>query len=159
MADITNAAELIEPLKRAIAGPGQFDAAYPDSDDDTLFAYITDAFGEARLDGFFSAGSVDWVSGDFDPEITQAEAALLVIYASINILTTQIRNLGTKSTYKAGPVEYSTEYSAGVLKGILDSLFVRKAQLSKTVTSGIPWFGDAYWGRLTSGEYQLEPGA
>lgn len=158
MADITNAGELIEPLKRAIAGPGQFDTAYPDADDDTLFAYITDAYGEARLDGFFSNGSVDWVTGDFDPVISQAEAALLVIYASMNILGTQIRNLGTKNTYKAGPVEYSTEYSAGVLQSILAEMSDRKKQLLRGMSNGTPWFGDAYWGRLTYGDYQLEPG-
>lgn len=157
MADISNAGDLIEPLKRAIAGPGQFDEAFPDADDDTLFAYITDAFGEARLDGFFAGGSVDWVSGDFDPEISQAEAALLVIYASMNILGTQIRNLGTRSKYKAGPVEFETEYSAGVLQSILSEMSDRKKQILRGLSSGTPWFGDAYWGRLTSGWYQTDP--
>jgi hypothetical protein len=159
MATISNAFELVEPLKRAVAPPGGFDTAFPDADDDILFAYITDAYGEARLDNFFTDGTVDWVSGDFSPEITQGEAALLVIYASINILTTQIRNAGTKASYKAGPVEYSTENSAGVLQSSLNSLLARKAQLLKAVTNGVPWFGDAYWGRLTDGWYQLEPGA
>lgn len=149
--DITNASELVEPLKRAVAGPGQFDNDYPDSDDDTLFAYITDAYGEARLDGFFPEGSVDWVTGDFDPVISQGEAALLVIYASIRILTSQIRNLGTKSKYVAGPVSFETEYSAGVLQSILAEMQDRKKQLLKSVSSGVPWFGDAYVSRLVDG--------
>lgn len=154
---IANASELIDPLKRAVAPPGGYDTAFPDGDDDTLFAYVTDAFGEARLDGFFPESSVDWVSGDFDPEITQAEAALLVIYASMNILTTQIQNLGTKNRYVAGPVEYETEYSAGVLQNRLNAMTDRKNQLIKSISSGIPWFGDAYWGRLTDGVYQTDP--
>lgn len=153
MANITNAAELIEPLKRAVAPPGGFETAFPDADDDMLFAYITDAFGEARLDAFFSDGSVDWVTGAFSPTITQAEAALLVIYASMNILTTQIRTLGTKSKYVAGPVSYETEYSAGVLRSILEEMTNRKRLLIKAISNGTPWFGDAYYGRLAYPDY------
>ncbi len=157
MADIANAFELVEPLKRAVAPPGGFDAAFPDADDDTLVAYITDAYGEARLDGFFLEGSVDWLTGEFDPEITQGEAALVVIYASMNILGTQIRNTGTKSKYKAGPVEYETEFSAGVLQAAYAAMEARKLRLIKSISSGIPWFGDAYWGRLTGGWSQTDP--
>lgn len=156
MADISNAGDLVDPLKRAVAPPGEFDAAFPDADDDTLFAYITDAYGDARIDGFFPNGTVDWVTGEFDPELSQAEAALLVIYASTNILATQIRNIGTKSTYKAGPVEYSTEYSAGVLQASLNALLDRKKMLLKSVSNGVPWFGDAYVGRLIDGWHWFE---
>jgi hypothetical protein len=153
---ITNAGYLIEPLKRAIAPPGGFDDAFPDADDDTLFAYITDAFGEARIDGFFLDGSVDWVTGEFDPEISQAEAALLVIYASMNILTTQIRNTGTRNKYVAGPVQYETEFSAGVLQAALASMEARKKQLLQSTNSAVPWFGDAYVSRLVCNWHWFE---
>lgn len=157
MADITNASELVEPLKRAIATPGGFDEAYPDSDDDILFSYLTDAFGEIRLDGLFSEGSVDWVTGEFDPVLSQGEAALVVIYASMNILGTQIRNTGTRNKYVAGPVQYETEFSAGVLQASLNAMNDRKKQLLKGAnSSGVPWFGDAYVGRLICGWHWFE---
>lgn len=150
---ITNAGDLIEPLKRAIAPPGGFDAVFPDADDDTLFAYITDAYGEARLDNFFANGTVDWVNGAFSPVLSQAEAALVVIYASMNILMTQIRNTGSRSKYVAGPVEFETEYSSGVLQASLKAMLDRKKQLLKAITNGTPWFGDAYVGRMIDNWY------
>lgn len=155
---ITNAGDLIEPLKRAVAAPGGYDDAFPNGDDDTLFAYITDAFSEARIDRFFPLNTVDWVTGDFNPILSQGDGYLVVLYAAINILGTQLRNMGTSNTYKAGPVEYSTTNSATVIKGALDALQARKLQLIKYrgAGSGTPWFGDAYWGRLSHGVDQGE---
>lgn len=156
---IVNAADLVESLKRAVAPPGGYDDAFPNGDDDTLFAYLTDAFSEARLDRFFTNGTVDWVSGDFDPILSQGDGYLVVLYAAINILSTQLRNMGASATYKAGPVEYSTSNSATVIKGQMDALQARKLQLIKYrgASAGTPWFGDAYWGRLSHGVSQSEP--
>lgn len=156
---VTNAADLIEPLKRAVAAPGGYDDAFPNGDDDTLFAYITDAFSEARMDRNPSlTGTVDWVDGTFDPILTQGEAYLVVVYAAINILSNVLRNQSTANTYKAGTVEYSTEYSANVIKGALDSLNARRAEILRRSMNNPAWFGDAYWGRMTNGVQQSPAG-
>ncbi len=152
MATIENLAELVEPLKREIAGPGQYEAAFPDSDDDILFAYITDAFSEAQLDGYLSTNTVDLLTGELQDELTLGESALVTIYAAMKIMNTQILNLATKSSYKAGPVEYSTEGSASVLKTALDQLALRKSRLLTTNYSSESWWADAYWGRIFCGD-------
>lgn len=147
---ISNVSELVEPLKRQVAGPGQYDATFPDGDDDTLFAYLTDAFGEAQLDTFLGTNGVDWVTGDFTTALTLGEASLVIIYAAMSIIRSQISAATTKATYKAGPVEYSTENSATVLKGMLDALAHRRDQLVKTNYKSLTWIGDSYWSRANA---------
>lgn len=148
MSTLTNLAELVEPLKREVAAPGGFDAAYPDADDDIMFAYLADAFGQAQLDYHLKANSVDLVTGVFDTPLTLGEGALVTIYAALRIFTTQILNSATKSTYKAGPVEYSTAASDRVLTAAIQQLETR---LERLLTSGYTspmWVADGYWGRI-----------
>jgi hypothetical protein len=148
---IENLADLVEPLKREVAPPGQFDTVFPDADDDMMFSYLADGFSEAQLDGYLGNIELDLVTGDVLPGLTLGEGALVTIYASMRILRTQILSLATKATYKAGPVEYSTENSSSVLKTALDALVARKDQLLKTNYSSEIWVGDAYWGRIFCG--------
>src|SRR3954463_14232674 len=97
----TNIGDLIEPLKREVATPGTFDTVFPDTDDDALFGVLADGFSEAQLDGFFGTNTIDLVTGEIDPEISNGAAALVVIYAAMKILRGQMRALSSGERYKA----------------------------------------------------------
>lgn len=151
---IENIAELVEPLKREVAGPGNFETVFPNADDDIMFAYLGDAFAEAQLDGYLGSYTLDLVTGEFSEDITLGEGALITIYAAIKVMNTQILSLAAGSKYKAGPVEYETGSSASVLKTALDNLYARRERLLKQGYTNDSWWGDAYWGRIFCGYSQ-----
>jgi len=102
--------------------------------DDTLISYLADAFWEARLDGFLTKWTSD-VDGIVTPvaesgaDITQAEIALIVLYAGVRILRNQILNTNTGFRAKAGPVEFEQQSSATMLAEMLKQLRDRKNQI------------------------------
>jgi hypothetical protein len=126
---MTTLAPLIPALKREVSGPGEFDADFPSSDDGELLGGLADAFGQAQLDGFFGTVTLDLVTVETDKDLSIAAQQLVVIYAGERILRSKLRNLNTKTLYKAGGVEYATENSAGAITQLLKDIQARKQQL------------------------------
>lgn len=122
---MTDLADLAEAFKREVAIPGTFLTAYPSVSDDDIAGALMDAFSEAQLDGFFGSLDLDVDAGEVTPDLSNAGAALVVMYAGMRMVRQQIR--ATKTRYKAGPVEL--EQSAGALTEELKFLERRKTQL------------------------------
>lgn len=120
--------ELVEPLKREIAAPGEFTAVFPSSTDDILTGYLQDAFWEARLEGLTALNSYTESDGSVTPvtdggdELSKDLQQLLVFFAGYRIVLSALRNKNTLFHAKAGPVEYETQISANTLKEILQAL-------------------------------------
>jgi hypothetical protein len=102
-------------------------ASVTDSD---LTAYLADAFWEARLDGFLTGyaadedGVVTPTSGSTD--LSLAGVALVVMYAGIRVMRTQILNMNTLFRAKAGPVEFEQQNSAIMLREMVRALQERR---------------------------------
>lgn len=100
-------------------------------------AYLTDAFWEARLDGFMPNWTVDEnglvtpVSGS--EELPLQYTAMVVLYAGIRILRVQILNTRTGFRAKAGPVEFEQQASATMLAEMLKQLQNTKTWLLEQV--------------------------
>jgi hypothetical protein len=151
---MSNLADLVEAFKREVAVPGQFEAEFPDTSDDDLAASLADAFGQARLDGFFGSTQIT-PAGVVTPDLSIAGAALIVIYAGLRMTRTQLRTLRTVQRYKAGPTEYETQQSAAALTEDLKQLERRRQELiSQAVRagrgSGTTFVLDAYVARASS---------
>jgi hypothetical protein len=119
--------ELVEPLRREVSPPGE--DLFPNGSDEEFFGNLQDAFWEARLDGLLtnyteSDGSVVPISGT--TELGRELQQLVVLYAGIRIVRNQLRALNTTFRAQAGPVEFETQKSAQLLKGLLDELIERK---------------------------------
>lgn len=119
--------DLIEPLRREVSPPGE--DLFPNATDDEFFGNLQDAFWDARLDGLLanyteSDGLITTTSGtgDIDRELQQ----LIVLYAGLRIVRNHLRALNTLFRSKAGPVEFETQKSATLLKGLLDELAMRR---------------------------------
>lgn len=138
--------DLIDPLKREVSPPGT--DLYPTATDDNWLGNLTDAFWEIRLYGFLAGfeenaaargGPVDFgeaivtpIGADEDYDDTTGYVAgedlgrelqqLIVLWAGWKIVLNQMQNLTTTFRSKAGPVEFETQRSASVLKGVLDQL-------------------------------------
>lgn len=140
---MSDLADLVEPLKRAVAVPGTFTDVFPSTSDEDLAALLADAFAEARLDGFLSGFTLDLNLNTTTPDLQSSHTALLVIYGAYRILINEVRNRNTRFAAKAGPTEYETEQTASMLNEVLRQLGAKKkdileqARLGELDTSGV----------------------
>jgi hypothetical protein len=131
-------AEYVPSLRREVEPPGA--TLYDWSDPGTWVGYLTDAFWEARLDGFLK----DWyvyeeVANDPEaevrplvvggPDLGREGIALMVLYAGIKVLRNRILNTNTSFKAKAGPVEFEQQSSATMLAEMLKQLKSTKDQI------------------------------
>lgn len=124
-----------ESLLRAIQPPGATTfSSVPATD---LTGYLSDAFWEARLDGFFEGFAAD-DEGIVTPtvgadEFSRTDVALVILYAAITILRNRITSLGAMFRAKAGPVEFEQQNSATVLAEMLKQLRLTKEHILEDI--------------------------
>ena len=128
--------ELVPSLKRAVAPPGEFDTFFTNTTDNDLSATLADALAEAQLDGFLGTITLDVTSETTTPDLSNAQAALVILYATARVLTARVANLKNKTRYKAGNAEAETEQSATVLVELLRQTKDRKKQLLDDARAG-----------------------
>ncbi len=99
---------------------------------------LRNAFWSAKLDGVTALADYREVDGTIDPvggvELDRELQQIIVFWAGIAIVSNELRNSNTSFRAKAGPVEYETQTSANVLRGILDLLLERRALLVKRLS-------------------------
>lgn len=125
---MTDLAELVEPLKREVAVPGTFSAAFPDTTDDDLAASLLDAFAQAQLDGFLLKTDAD-DNGVTSPDLSRGAQGLLVLYAGIRFLTTDLLNRKSHTRYEAGGAVFEQDQGASILVEALKNLQAKKASI------------------------------
>lgn len=161
---MTDLADFVESLKRAVATPGDFSAIYANATDDDLTGSLMDGFGECQLDGFFTPAfggrlyELDVANGTVTPDITVAQRQLVVIYATGQLVTSRLLNLKSKVKYAAKGADYETEQSSNVLTALLKSIDQRKLLLRQRAlylgTSAAFSMADGYFLAAT-GRYYL----
>lgn len=114
---------LIESLKNEVNPPGT--DLYPDVTDPQWLSRLKDAFWEAKMNKAFpnytlTGDDITPISGSDD--LPREQQQLIVLYAGFRAALTSFQNLNSSFRSKAGPVEYETQKSAQVLKGLLDAL-------------------------------------
>lgn len=123
--------DYIESLQREVNPPGS--TIFAAATEDDWLGYLADAFWEARMDGFLVGytadddGVVTPLSGSTD--LPRQFVALIVLYAGVRILRTQILNTRTGLRAKAGPVEFEQQNSATMLAEMLKQLAASKQNL------------------------------
>lgn len=100
--------------------------------DNELAQHLTDAFWEAKLDGFLT-GYVADEDGVVAPyggaELPVENIALIALYAAVKILRNKILNTPTNFRAQAGPVEFEQANSATVLAELLKQLAATKNRI------------------------------
>lgn len=114
----TNVADFVDSLKAAVAIPGTFADEFPDTTDDDLAALLLDSFAETQLFGFFGTWTADDL-GVVTPDLTRAEGALVVIYATVRMLRTELRNRKTHVRYEASGTVFEQDQGASTLVALL----------------------------------------
>lgn len=125
----TDLSDLVEPLKRELAVPGEFVATFPNTADDDLVGTLQDGFAKAQLDGFFGTQTVDLSTGTVTPGLSSGGQALVLMYSAEGVIRAQIRNLKTRTNYESAGSQYEVERAASVLVESLKDLTDRKQRL------------------------------
>lgn len=153
--------ELVPSLKREVNPPGA--DLYPAVTNTQWAGYLQDAFWEARLDGLFTAwtlnddGEVVPVStggADLDRQWQQ----LLVLYAGFRITLNRFTNLKSQFRAQAGPVSFEQGQSATTLKGVLDAIRERMKRILDTTISGAAGGGVYVFDSVIERSYNLAVG-
>ena len=115
--------QYIASLQREVTPLGA--SLFSNVSDDVWVGYLTDAFWEAKLDGFMEGyiedeGEIVHESGG--PDLDRRFVALIVLYAGIRVLRNRILNMNTGFRAKAGPVEFEQQNSATMLAEMLKQL-------------------------------------
>jgi hypothetical protein len=113
-------ADLIPNLKVQISPPGT--DLFSGVTNNEWLTRLENGFWEARLDGLFmnyraADGAVEPISGDTD--LQRHEQQLIILYAALDVVMTELRNAQSMFSAKAGPVEYETQKSAQLLRDVL----------------------------------------
>ena len=130
----TDLSELVEPLKRELAVPGEFGTVFPNTSDDDLTGKLMDAFAQAQLYGFFGSQTLDLNANSVTPGISSGGGALVILYAAEGVIRAQLRNLKTHFKVESAGSSYEVEQAASVLKAELDALKERRADLVAMIT-------------------------
>jgi len=145
--------DMVPMYKREVAPPGQFDATWPGVDDPMIKGYLADGFAEAQLEGFFGTVVLDLATEDFVPDLSQPGMMLVVIYAGMRTLRSQLLTANSNTRYKAGPTEYEVSGpSASVLTELIKGARARRDQLLEQARRGqgpTDYFLDYYALRIT----------
>lgn len=128
-------ADLVGSLKRAVAVPGNFATLFPLSDDTTLTLTLLDGFAEAQLDGFFTTYTSD-DDGTVTETMTRAEGALVVLYAGVRILANEIRNRKSHIRYEGGGAVFEQDQAASVLVELLKEYQAQKVAVKEAIRRG-----------------------
>lgn len=122
--------ELIPNLVAMVSVPGK--PLYQGVAEADWIQYLLNGFYLAQLEGMLGGwesdedGVVTPVGGG-DATLSRELQQIAVIYAGIDIVRNELRQLKSVFKAKAGPVSYETQQHASVLKAVLDSLMGQKA--------------------------------
>ena len=145
---MSDLALLVEPLKRELAVPGDYDTVFPNTDDTGLLDSLADGFAEAQLDGYFSDYTLDLVTYLTTPDFSAAGGSLIILYTGMRIIRAQMRALNLSEKYNAGPVSYEIQRSSTLLREELQYLIGRRdALVAQAKKSGATTVFDAYFTR------------
>jgi hypothetical protein len=124
---MTALSSLVQPLRRECSPPGA--DLFPDATDNDFIGYLSDGFWEARLDGFLSTYTLDLNSNTISPDLPDYYQYLVVLWAGVRICRTRLSNTQTAIRQQAGPVSQEIQYSAQMLRDVLDEIRAKKQRL------------------------------
>jgi hypothetical protein len=124
--------DAVDSVRFLVARPGTFEDTYPETTEDMLLQILMDAMAEAHLEGLLLDYASD-ADGLLTPEISNGQAALIILFAGVRFLRAELINRNTSVRYKGGNAEYETAQSVQLLRDLLKSL---EAQKDRLITTG-----------------------
>lgn len=122
---MTDLADAIPSLQRAVATPGTFATTYPLTTNNDLLGCLMDGLSEVQMDGFLNTYVLDDF-GVVGPDLTRGQLALVLIYSACRWVQSELKNIRSSVRYKAGNAEYETTQAATVMAALLKDWTERK---------------------------------
>jgi hypothetical protein len=135
-------ADLLPDLRAEINPPGT--DLYPNASNADLVNRLRNAFWEARLQGAFPTyaeadGVIAPLNGSTD--LPREQQQLVILFAGLNIVLADYRNVQATFKAQAGPVAYETGRSAQLLKTVLDTIKAKLGAALDAAVNGPSWSG------------------
>lgn len=153
-------ADLVPSLESALTIPGTT-SQYSNATESEWVAKLKNAFWLATLDGVISGytsdddGIISPVSGT--TTLSGDLQYLVVLYACMDVVRNQLMQMKTVFRAKAGPVEYETQQSAQVLKGLLDA-YMKERDLILANLASTNMVSSYYIDTLRARDYAIADG-
>jgi hypothetical protein len=153
-------ADLVESLRYLVARPGTFEQFYPETTDDALISCLCDGLAEAHLEGLLMAYDCD-ENGIVSPALSSGRAAVVVLFAGLRFIRSELLNRSEAVVYKAGSAVYEATQSTNILRDIMKALQAQKdrivAKFADGGTGGSSAFymADQYLARVRCDGYDL----
>lgn len=129
MSDLSSP-DYIAWFKREVAVPGRFTTLYPETTDPDIAGALVDGFYRARLDGWFPGVEATLDTHQTTPDVSLTGVALIVVYAGIQFIRNELKNMPTRTNYQApGGLGAETEYGPSVMVERLKELQEEKKDL------------------------------
>lgn len=121
---MSDLSDMVPALRRSIAVPGGFAELFPDAIEAELVGLLADAVAEAQLDGFLRDYEVDPDLESIEPDISNGEfpnafGALVLLYASYQLLRNEVMNRKTHVRYQAGSAVFEEDQTASMLNELM----------------------------------------
>jgi hypothetical protein len=127
MADLDSLNDLLPSLKNMVATPGTFATFFPNSTDDDVVLLLADGLAECQLYGMLKDLATDSASDmDTTRTFTNAEGALIVLFAAIRLIRAELFNRITSVHYEASGAIYETTQATNILRDIMAALTTQK---------------------------------
>lgn len=148
----TNLGDYVDSLRAMLARPGTFDDLFPETDDDGLIQLLRDGLAECNMEQLL-VGYVSDQQGIVRPEMPAGAIAMVVLFAGIRLVRSEILNRVTSTKYTAGPVSAEQSYSTNILRDVAKQLEAQKItliNLYRSSSAGVEFYmADSFIANLT----------
>lgn len=124
----TDLGDYVDSLRAVLARPGTFSDLFPETTDDGLIQLLRDGLAEANMEQLLT-GYVSDINGIVRPEMPPGGVAMVVLFAGVRLVRSEILNRITSTKYTAGPVSAEQSYSTNILRDVAKALEAQKTVL------------------------------
>ncbi len=125
----TDLALFTQSLRNVVARPGTYADLFPETTDDLLIQVLADGLAECHLEATLLGYEAD-DNALVRPPLASGQIALVVLYAGLRLLRSELVNRVTSTKYVAGPVSAETTYATNVLRDIMKALQAQKDRVT-----------------------------
>lgn len=140
---MTDLADSVPSLKNVLARPGTFGTLFPETTDDDLVLVLQDGLAEAHLEGLLLANTDDG-NGLVTPDLTSGERALVLLFAGLRLIRSELMNRPLSRKYVAGPASTEETQATNVLRDIMRAMQAQKDQVVKAMSTTLGGGGEIF---------------
>jgi hypothetical protein len=149
----TDLGDYVDSVKAMLARPGTFGDLFPETTNAGLVDLMRDGLAECNMEQLLTGYTAN-ANGIVRPELPPGAMAMVVLFAGVRLVRSEILNRITSTKYVAGPVSAEQSYSTNILRDVAKALEAQKTTLIalyRASSAGTDFYmADSYIANLTS---------